>query len=74
MTGALVNIREGASAETAILGQVSEGTILRVDRDTVETLSDNQKIAIDQRKGWQPVLLSKDRRGYIYSLYLRPQS
>lgn len=68
--GNLVNIRSGSGTSFSVISQVRYGTILVVDLETEISLSFLDLLAIEQGNGWQPILLSDGRRGYIFSLYI----
>lgn len=71
VTGYLVNVRREANDTSAVLAQIEFGSLLVVDQNIANTLSEIERVAIRQGRGWQPVLLSDGRSGYIYSLYAR---
>lgn len=66
--GELVNLRVAPN------GQVTQvlpyGTPVLLDQSTTARLSEDQKRAIEQGAGWQPIILSSGETGYIYSLYI----
>lgn len=68
VVGELVNIRVGPN--DAILWQVSYGTTLLIDQETLALLSSSERLAIKERRGWLPIFIPGGRRGYIFSLYI----
>jgi hypothetical protein len=72
--GPLVNLRAGPSTHHIILEQVRYGTTLIIDQATLASLSQSERLSIEQGTGWLPVLLLDGRRGHIYSLYVTAQT
>lgn len=64
-----VNVRVGPSLGSQVIEQVSLGTVIPLDLKTFAELSRQQRLAIEQRDGWYPVILPNRRRGYVYSRY-----
>ena len=70
VTEALVNVRVGPGTDSRVIEPLQYGTPILLDQGTTAGLSEQQKLAISQGAGWQPVILSNGQSGYIYSLYI----
>ena len=71
ITEELVNVRTGPSIESEVIEQLPYGTTVQAYFQAFTYLSDQQRSAIVRGVGWYPVILSDERHGYIYSLYIR---
>lgn len=68
VTGQLVNVRVAPNGQ--IIKSLPYGTPVLLDQVTTAGLSEDQKLAIKQGAGWQPIILSTGEAGYVYSLYI----
>lgn len=68
--GEVVNVRAGPTTDSEILMQLPYGTSVLIDQETSATMLEDQRIEIGQGVGWQPILLSNNETGYIYSGYI----
>ncbi|MGJ3250446.1 MAG: SH3 domain-containing protein [Elainellaceae cyanobacterium] len=74
IVGEAVNIRTDPNLDGEVIGQVSN-EVVRVDIQTLNHFSEQQRLAILEGNGWLPIILSNGQRGYIYSLFMeREQS
>ncbi len=71
IVGELVNVRVSPSLEARVIDQLPYGTNVQTDIQTFIYLSDQQRLSIARGKGWYPIILSNERRGYVYSFYIR---
>lgn len=71
VTGSMVNVRVAPSISSRVIEPLPYGTSVLLDQSTMAILSEDQRLAISQGRGWQPIILPTGESGYIYSLYVR---
>jgi hypothetical protein len=67
----LVNVRtEQRAVDQNIITQLPSGAKVKANIQALNALTQQQRLALEQDKGWYPVILLDGRRGYIDSFYL----
>jgi hypothetical protein len=68
---AIVNVRSDSNLEAKVIEHLTEGNTVHSDEQSFTNLSQQQKSLIANGVGWYPVILLDNRKGYIYSRYIK---